>query len=112
MVGFIECISKIAPIYNVAFSIIVFYLLLKLISMKRHNKNVFIKPWYLLFAAISVFVLEEIFTILKFFGFVTEAVLPRWFNAVFELIMVVLFIYMLFMQINHISEEFPKKKKT
>ncbi len=107
---FIASLSKIAAIYNVAFSLIVFYLLLQLILMGKKHKKVFIKPWYFLFAAVSVFVVEEFLTILKFFNVLSDVIVPRWINAVFELIMVTLFIYMLFVQINHVSEKYNKKK--
>lgn len=106
---FADSISQIAPLYNIALSLIVFYLLARLISIKKKNKNVFIKPWYYLFAAVAVFVLEEIITALKFFDVISDAVIPRWFNAVFELIMVTLFIYMLFLQINHVGENYTKR---
>jgi len=112
MVGdtFIMSLSKISALYNVVFSLIVFFLLLKLVLIKKKSKKVFIKPWYLIFAAISVFVLEEFITILKFFHILSDAIVPRWINAVFELIMLVLFIYMLFLQINHVTEKYNKKK--
>lgn len=103
--SFAFCISRIAPIYNLVFSLIVFYLLFRLVTLKKKSKKVFIKPWYFLFAALSVFVLEEIITLMKFFNVISDAIIPRWFNAVFELIMVILFIYMLFMQINHVAKK-------
>lgn len=108
--AFIISLSKIAAIYNVVFSLIVFYLLLKLILIRKKHKGVFIKPWYFLFAAVSIFVIEEVLTILKFFNIFSDAIVPRWINAVFELVMVTLFIYMLFVQINHVSEKYNKKK--
>ena len=108
--SFIDCINNIAPLYNIALSLIVFYLLLKLISFKRINREVFIKPWYFMFAAVSVFVLEELITALKFLNVISETFIPRWFNAVFELIIVALFIYMLFTQINHVTEKYSKKR--
>lgn len=104
--GFIPCVGKIAPIYNLAFSVIAFGLLIALISIKMKNAKVFIKPWYYLLSALSVFILEELITALKFFNIISETAIPRWFNAVFELIMVVLFIYMLFIQINHVTEKY------
>jgi len=104
--SFIPCVSKIAPLYNLAFSIIAFGLLIALISIKMKNKRVFIKPWYYLLSAISIFILEELITALKFFNIISETAIPRWFNAVFELIMVTLFIYMLFVQINHVTNKY------
>jgi hypothetical protein len=101
-----SCIPSIAPVYNIALSLIVFYLLTKLILLRRKNKNVFIKPWKYLFAAVSIFVLEEAITIFKVFGYISDAIIPRWFNAVFELIIVALFVYMLIEQINHVGKNY------
>lgn len=99
-----SCITKIAPLYNIALVFVVFYLLLKLVTIKKPNKDVYLKPWYFLFGAVGVFLLESLVTALKFFGILTEAQFPRWFNAVFELIIIVLFIYMLFLQINYVAQ--------
>ena len=104
--GAVACVGKIAPLYNLAFSVIAFGLLIALISIKMNHKKVFIKPWYYLLSALSVFILEELITALKFFNIISETAIPRWFNAVFELIMVALFIYMLFVQINHVTEKY------
>jgi hypothetical protein len=106
MADFVQSVSLIAPLYNLAFSLIVFILLFRLIKLRRTNRRVFITPWYYFFAAICVFLLEEGITALKFFGIISEAVVPRWFNAVFELIMVTLFIYMLFVQIEHVQKRY------
>ncbi|MBT3304152.1 hypothetical protein HN592_04695 [Candidatus Woesearchaeota archaeon] len=107
--GAIACVGKIAPLYNLAFSVIAFGLLIALISIKMNHNKVFIKPWYYLLSALSVFILEELITALKFFNIISESAIPRWFNAVFELIMVALFIYMLFVQINHVTEKYKQQ---
>ena len=108
MSAFTQCVGTIAPLYNIVLVLIVYALFYKLIRMKK-NKKVFIQPWYLLFAAVSFFLLESIITAMKFLNIITEQMVPRWFNAVFELMMIVLIIYMLFMQVNHVSEKYKSK---
>ena len=102
--------AMIGPLYNITLIFLLFFLLYKLISVKKVKKHVFIKPWYYLFFAISIFLLESLLTATKAFGIITDAVIPRWFNAVFELGMVILFNYMLFTQVNHVAGKYRKKK--
>jgi len=110
-----DCVGKIAPLYNIALVFITFYLLYRLVSLRSRNKDVFFEPWYYLFAAISFFLLESIITALKFFNVISDALIPRWFNAVFELFIIVLVIYMLFVQLNHVKDNYEnstlKKKR-
>lgn len=109
-----DCVGKIAPLYNIALVFITFYMLYRLVSIKKINKEVFIEPWYYLFAAISFFLLESIITAIKFFNVISDSLVPRWFNAVFELFMIILVIYMLFVQLNHVKDTYehaPFKRK-
>jgi hypothetical protein len=97
-----QAIGMIAPLYNVALVIITFFLLWKLLNVKQKDKKIYLHSWKFLFAAIGLFLLESLITAMKFFGIITEQMVPRWFNAVFELVIIVLIIYMLFLQLNHV----------
>jgi len=103
------CVGKIAPLYNIALILITFYLIVKLVRMKKVDKSIFLEPWYYLCAVISIFLLESLITAMKFFNIITEQMVPRWFNAVFELMMIVLIIYMLFTQLNHVDSRYKRK---
>ena len=104
-------LGMIAPIYNLVLATIMLYLFLKLFSLP--NRLVYIKPWKILFVAFIVYLVEEVFTVLRKMGF---ADLPTLFNGVFEMIIISLFIYMLFLQKEYIKERIkivriPEKQK-
>ncbi len=88
----------IAPYYNLAFVLIVVLLFIKLLRTK--NKQVYHKPWYLLFAAVCVFIVEETLTVLNALNLVT---FPNWLFGVFEISIITLFIYMLLLQKQYIK---------
>ena len=96
-----QCAALVAPYYNLALVVIVVIMFLKL--FKTHTPENFTKPWYLLFAAICVFILETVLTIIRQ---TTAFDYPRWINPVFEMIMIGLFIYMLLIQKQHIKENY------
>ncbi len=104
------CVGQIAPIYNIALVLVAFYLIIKLVRMKDVHKSIYLDPWYYLCAVIGIFLLESLITAMKFFNIITEQMVPRWFNAVFELMMIILIIYMLFTQLNHVDDRYRKKK--
>ena len=96
-----ESLGLVAPYYNLALVIIVIILFIRL--FKTHDKKTYIEPWKFLFFAISVFVLEELLTVLKDSGIVS---IPRITNSVFEMVIITSFIYMLLLQ-----KEYLKKKR-
>tara|TARA_Y100000310_G_C20540866_1_gene743225 strand:+ start:96 stop:416 length:321 start_codon:yes stop_codon:yes gene_type:complete len=100
-----QAIGMIAPLYNVALVIITFFLLWRLLNVRKKDRKVYLEPWKYVFAAIGLFLAESLVTALKFFGVITEQMVPRWFNAVFELVIIVLIIYMLFLQLNHVMNK-------
>ena len=65
-------------------------------------------PWRLLFVALTVYIIEEIITVLKWQGLIY---VPRILNAVFEFVIITIFIYLLLLQKQYISESLIKKKK-
>jgi hypothetical protein len=88
-----ESAGLIAPYYNLAFVIIVVILFIKLFQIK--TKKVYNKPWMLLFAAICIFIVEEIMTVLSALNLIS---FPQYVFGLFEMAMVTLFIYMLLLQ--------------
>ncbi len=101
---FTACLGLVAPYYNLALVVIVILLFVRL--FKTNNKNSYIKPWKLLFFAILVFVMEEIFTVLKNAAVIE---IPRITNAFFEMMIISLFIYMLLLQKEYVKK--PVKRK-
>lgn len=92
-------LGMVAPMYNLVLAAIVFYLFLKLFSLP--NRLVYVKPWKVLFAAFLVYLVEEIFTVFRKIG---VANIPTIFNGLFEMIIISLFIYMLFLQKEYVKE--------
>jgi len=90
-------VGQVAPLYNVVLAGIALYLIYGLFK-----KKFFSKPWKFLFFAVAVFLVESIVTASFFYG---KEILPRWYNAVFELAMVIAFIYMLLIQLEHVKKK-------
>ena len=57
------CLGMVAPYYNLALVVIVIILFLRL--FKTPNKKTYLKPWKFLFAAVLVYVGEEIITVME-----------------------------------------------
>jgi len=93
------CIGAIAPYYNIILVIIVTILFLKL--FRTPTKKIFVMPWKFLFAAIIIYIMEEIFTIAEGRNAI---MLPGWLFPFFEMIMIILFIYMFLLQKEYISK--------
>lgn len=91
----------VAPYYNLVLVIVTAYLFIKLFKTPIKNKKVYLKPWKMIFIALFVFVLEEALTILRTAGIIN---IPIHINGFFELSIISLFIYTLFLQ-----KEYNKK---
>ena len=100
-----ESLGIVAPYYNLVLVLIVLVMFLKLFSIK--NKKVFLLPWKLLFFAVSVYILEEMLTVFKIAGIVD---IPRFINAVFEFVIITIFLYMLLIQKEHLRKASGIKK--
>ena len=85
-----DALTIAAPFYNLAMVVIVLALFSKLFN--HHPKNAFLKPWYFVFAAVMVFILEEVITILRAAGVID---ITLYINGFFELVIISLFIYTL-----------------
>tara|TARA_Y100000310_G_scaffold345304_1_gene463560 strand:- start:3670 stop:3990 length:321 start_codon:yes stop_codon:yes gene_type:complete len=102
-----ECLAVIAPWYNLILVVLVLLIFRKLFSIhfNIHHIKTFTKPWKLLMYAVLVFVLETVITILRSAGIGN---FPFFLNGVFELIIIGLFIYMLFIQREHVKAVYQK----
>ncbi|MBW2974326.1 hypothetical protein KY366_01280 [Candidatus Woesearchaeota archaeon] len=90
------CLGRVAPYYNLVLVIIATFLFLKL--FKTHNKKTYIKPWELLFAAVLVYVGEEVITVLDMAGLISA---PKLVFPLLETVIITLFIYALLLQKEH-----------
>ena len=93
----VEALTIAAPFYNLAFVVIVLILFGKLFTTPT-KKKVFLRPWYFVFAAVLIFVLEEVITILRATQFFDITV---YINGFFELAIISLFIYTLLILKEH-----------
>ncbi len=92
------CLGMAAPFYNLGLVIIVVLLFVKLLKIQT---QLYKKPWKLLFAAVLVFVVEELLTILAALNFIS---FPHFIVGFFEMIIILLFIYMLLLQRDYIKK--------
>lgn len=98
------CLTKVAPLYNLALVIVVIIMFITL--FRTQSKTRYIKPWALIFAGILVFVLEEVFTVLRHSQIF---ILPTYFNGIFEIIIISLFIYAMLLQREYNSFNYSMK---
>lgn len=95
------CLAEIAPIYNLAFVVVAIHLFIILFKTPIKDRRAYKKPWAFIFAAMMVFVVEEVLTVLRAQGLVT---IPIHINGFFELTIIILFIYALLLQKEKIEE--------
>ncbi len=100
MTDITSAINVATPYFNMALVLVMIYMFVKLFRIVPVIK-VYMLPWYLVFAAIMVFVLEEAFTILRHAGVFPYEVV--YLNGLFELIIVSLMVYLLLLQREYIA---------
>lgn len=100
------CLGNVAPLYNLVLAVIIILLFIRLLRMK--DKKQLNRPWKLLFIAILIYSIEEVFTVLRKTIF---PIIPRFINGFFEMAMISLFIYMMLKEKHIISLENDSKKK-
>lgn len=93
------CLGRVAPYYNLVLVVIVILLFLKL--FKTPNKKTYIKPWKFLFAAVLVYVGEEVITVFDMAGLISA---PKILFPLLEMIIITLFIYVLLLQRENIKK--------
>ena len=101
MVDVYVALGIAAPYYNLALVAVVVLLFIALFRTK--NKGVFMKPWYLLFACICIYIVEEVITVLRAAGLTA---IPQHINAFFEFGIIVIFIYLVLVQKEYIEKHF------
>lgn len=95
-------LGMIAPYYNLAMVLVVVWLFLALLKIEPKAK-VFLFPWRLLFFAVLIFIIEELFTIFRSAGLID---IPIHINAFFELVIISVFIYALLLQKEYVKKRF------
>lgn len=103
-VPFGESLGTVAPYYNLVLVLVVLIMFFKLFSI--YNKKIFLLPWKLLFFAVAVYILEEMLTVFNNAGIVNT---PRILNAVFEFVIITIFIYMLLIQKEYLEKKHGRK---
>jgi heme A synthase len=102
MVDFGVALGMIAPYYNLAMVAVVVALFIALFKTQP-KARVFLFPWKLLFFAVIVYIVEELLTILRAIGIID---IPIHINALFELVVIAVFIYTLLLQQEYIRKRF------
>lgn len=92
-------VADVAPLYNLGLVVIAVWLFIKLFTTPVRDKRVYLMPWKLLFFAVLVFIVEEIFTVLRTIELVN---IPAHINGFFEITIISIFIYTLLLQREHI----------
>ncbi|MBI4143822.1 hypothetical protein HY486_01075 [Candidatus Woesearchaeota archaeon] len=98
----IESFAKVGPIYNLFLVVIVIILFIKLFRAQAIN-DVYLTPWKLVFTGLCIFILETIITIAR--NVLTKGVPGRHINGYFELAIVILFLYALLLQHEHMKSQ-------
>lgn len=93
------CVGTVAPMYNLALVTVAIILFIVLFRSKKKN----LTPWKFFFAAIMIYVVEEVITVLNKIDLIST---PRILNSYFEMAIVTIFIYVLLKQ-----KEVIKKKR-
>jgi len=100
VIAFDEAFNIAAPYYNLAMVVVVIFLFIRMFRQKPFTQEINLKPWYFLFAALVVFILEEVATVLRTAQLIT---LDVYVNGFFELIIVSFIIYSLLLQQEHLT---------
>lgn len=95
MMEFAQALGMVAPYYNLAFTVVVIYLFVHLFKTYKEDKQVYFAPWGWIFAALMVYIIEEVITVLRVIGLIE---LPLQINGFFELVIISIFIYALLLQ--------------
>lgn len=96
-----QAVAQVAPLYNLGLVVIVIILFMKLFNTPVRDRRVYLMPWKLIFGAFCVYVLEAVLTVLRGQGLLN---IPIHINGFFEVLIIVLFIYALLLQKEHLSK--------
>ncbi len=87
-----EYLGMVAPYYNLVFVAIVIALF---IFFFKREKRIYLKPWKLIFCTISIYVVEEVLTVLDKANIIDLSVLVA---PILEMAMITIVIYALLSQ--------------
>jgi len=102
---FTQCLARIAPYFNLLLVVVVMILLMLLVRRIKDKEEA--HPWIILTVALAVFIVEEFFTVLRHLDVFH---LPVYFNSIFEMAIISLFIYMVLYKSAHIKKSYQQKK--
>lgn len=94
-----EAVAMVAPLYNLAFVVIIVILFIKLFSYESY-KFAYIKPWKILLIGFILIIVETVMTILRGQGLIQ---FPAFIFPLFEMVVVTMFIYMVLLQKQYIK---------
>ena len=93
-------LAAAAPLYNLGLVIIALILFYRLFTLNVRERKTYLLPWKIVFAALLIFIVEELLTVLRGLDFVT---IPLHINAFFEVLIIGTFIYALLLQKEHVK---------
>jgi hypothetical protein len=95
-----ESLGIVAPYYNMVLVVIV--VILFIVFLRRQDLDISKKPWKLLFAAIMIYIVEELLTVTK----ISEiGNMYKILHPLLEMGMIALFIYMLLSQREYLKSK-------
>src|SRR3989344_8128708 len=93
-------IAQAAPLYNLGLVIIALILFYRLFTLNVRERKTYLLPWKIVFAALLIFIVEELLTVLRGLDFVT---IPLHINGFFEVLIIGTFMYALLLQKEHVK---------
>lgn len=102
--SFAECLGQVSGVYNLVLVLIIIFLFYRFLN--KPSKIIYKKPWFVLFFAVLVYVLEEVFNVLNKLAVYS---IPVVMYPIFEMIIITLFIYMLLLQKEYLKQKSAKK---
>lgn len=96
-----QAVAQVAPLYNLGLVVVVIILFVRLFNTPIRDRRVYLMPWKLIFGAFCVYVLEAVLTVLRGQNLLN---IPIHINGFFEVLIIVLFIYALLLQKEHVSK--------
>lgn len=102
-----ESLAIAGPFYNLALVSVALFLFAILFRTQPKFRVTNLFPWKLIFGAVLIFVIEEIITILRAAKIIT---IPVHINGFFELAIIILVIYAMLLQKEHIEKRYSGRK--
>ncbi len=100
-----QCLGQVSGIYNLVLIIIIMVIFYKFLKMP--SKVIYKTPFVVLFAALLVYILEELFNVLDKLALFS---IPLFMYPLFEMIIITSFIYMLLLQKDYLKQKTTTQK--